>query len=1553
MEIEPFCKGPLSEDGPVSPLCSPVHKKRRVDKNLDWSNAQPKIQNRKEHDEKQIQKLLGDVPLLGGGRLNAIPPHMTATYNNPIMKFIVNRYIEHQKVAPRYLGITEHCYWMKTPAFNYDHNEVFMNKAASLAHYIAEHANVLTHQHRFIQPGTKLQFIFKDPSTEKMYFSNGISADGLMNDLAGGYFGDALGGSGSGSEGGVLQGVRVLVRNHTFRGGCDNRVHKINCGDYIIQTCKSKDNNCGIACLYQVSKEEGKKKQTFNKIRQQCDIPLHIKLSQDDLKQVANYLKVGFRLYHIEGSALKPVLDYKFHRKHIANILYNTMLEHYSLLILKNKREQCTLCGKVIRNIKRHKCNPKNIEFYRKQVLDEKNSIAMFKETQVEEPYNLEQVYVFDLETFPDEHGVHQIYACLVKNVGKENELEMLRWGENVEHLEDILNISSQGTSVEYWDENPGEDQGSFKYKSQSGKIKTVNYYPFKSVDEAFDEAKKILDTYLQMNEAEHSNYSVKEDPLNHRVIIYKNNDTIVDAFNYHYNREQTKEEVERRLQEKKNYNSYIFIAHNLARFDGMFLMNYLISKGISTNITINAGRIISLQWHNSKVWDTCLFMPQKLKNIAENFKCKVQKGDFDHKLIRCWDDVQLYKEEANGEMGWKQYLFQDVLSLSEIVLKYSQQVYNIFQADCFDFPTLSSLTYNLWGNTTVSNKYEIQVPQDEYYHFIKDGIYGGRVFPMVKSFKASQGLSEAEQRFLDELYQTLDAGTYEPNVNSVESLKSIYQKLFSSGDFLSNQDMNSLYPTAMSQYEYPIGLCEWSNNPLEDFQKGYMGYYLIEFKPPKNIIMAILPQRNKPYFTYEEDKTANQQWKQSGICWSLENNKGIFTNIDIQLAIEQNYQITFSNKALVWKEKAPIFKNYIERIYQIKKNQDQIIHTPEYNPVERMIAKDMMNSLYGKCIQKPVKDKHSIVASENEFYDFAAEYDIVDWQILNKSNYSEEKLFLKGTLPDVENNKPQHLGAFILAYSRAIMTKRFRQVTNNLSECNFSYTDTDSMHIFGSTYKRLVAQQPDMFGENLGQMKNDISKDGGDAIIIREICIAPKNYLYVYLTSKGNVKMVKKIKGIPYSCLDTIKLNNYENEIPVEVEYETWKRHIVDEDAFEIQILHNTRTFLKTPYDKLKYHEEMGQWRPIGWEEKSSEPSNSIVNYLHYSPQQTPYDFSRFEHKKFMEPGIDHVCWYFKQEPAIHLAYGTRMVKLHLGTKHVNYHFFSKLHLNDILQYLDYVKDKNTGALQEIIQGLSKLYCDVDFKINHSLDHQPSEEFILTEALECIIQAANYFDVELNKEDFKIISGCTVDKYSWHIVHPTEVFKQQQHQKEFWNMVNKVAQDQHKDLIVDEPSGLTAFDLSIYSNNRCFRSIYSKKPGGSIFQPVNLHNQRLSDDEIKISEYLVVPEPDDNIVYSKLSREQTNKKVKGYLKKGCSKLPSSSVPFDQVIINFLEENKNYLQGYNLTSGTFNKSYIRLNRNGSGYCYCCGRNHDHENAFIVRKSKMLICYRSNQKFNLK
>jgi len=72
------------------------------------------------------------------------------------------------------------------------------------------------------------------------------------------------------------------------------------------------------------------------------------------------------------------------------------------------------------------------------------------------------------------------------------------------------------------------------------------------------------------------------------------------------------------------------------------------------------------------------------LKKTAEAYNVETQKGEFDHKKIRWWSDVDLYKNVV------EEYLIKDLKGLNELVQTFNKTKYEMYHINITSFQTIS-----------------------------------------------------------------------------------------------------------------------------------------------------------------------------------------------------------------------------------------------------------------------------------------------------------------------------------------------------------------------------------------------------------------------------------------------------------------------------------------------------------------------------------------------------------------------------------------------------------------------------------------------------------------------------------------------------------------------------------------------------------------------------------------------------------------------------------------------------------------------------------------------
>jgi DNA polymerase elongation subunit (family B) len=293
------------------------------------------------------------------------------------------------------------------------------------------------------------------------------------------------------------------------------------------------------------------------------------------------------------------------------------------------------------------------------------------------------------------------------------------------------------------------------------------------------------------------------------------------------------------------------------------------------------------------------------------------------------------------------------------------------------------------------------------------------------------------------------------PNYTSIESdiRKSYFggrTEIFKMhGENLNYYDVNSLYPFVMLEKEFPVG----SPYYTKSFNLWDFGIAQIEAIAPKDLKIPVLPYRT-------EDKK---------LIFPVGKIKGWYPTPEIQKAVEKGYKVKILGGYVF--EKKPLFKNYIKRLYKLKKNSKK-------NSVDYMTSKLLMNSLYGKFGQRRIKSQYFINPKDKiglEPLDIFEDIPIYTKEVNSKACH---------ILPAI--------ASFVTSYARLELYKWFEEVEKQ--EKSVYYCDTDS----------IVTDAILPFGKELGEL--DLEQ-----VIQKGIFVLPK--MYAIKTKNGEFV---KCKGFP-----------------------------------------------------------------------------------------------------------------------------------------------------------------------------------------------------------------------------------------------------------------------------------------------------------------------------------------------------------------------------------------------------------------------------------------------------
>jgi len=488
--------------------------------------------------------------------------------------------------------------------------------------------------------------------------------------------------------------------------------------------------------------------------------------------------------------------------------------------------------------------------------------------------------------------------------------------------------------------------------------------------------------------------------------------------------------------------------AYNGSGFDHYYLFRLKIEEDDTKigKFILNNGNLLSGDIKGKTLIDLCRHLSGSLSSNLKSNGCSIAKGELNHNLSKRWEETD---EERKKEVS--DYLRCDVLGLCELYEKVNEPMFNKYNINLCSKLTTSSNAFDIWRDKFLKN--DIFLLNSERDIDVRKAIYGARCY-------------KNKNRFISTQY------------DKIISKEIKYDDI---DDYIFDADVVSLYPTAMSQYKYPVG----RERLTTIYEKDKLGIYLIDYEAPKNLLNPILPRK--------EDKK---------LIWDLNNGSGWYSSVDIESAESKGYII----KILVgycWDESEYIFKDYIDEFYKMK--QEAIKGTPSYS-----LAKLYLNGLYGKMLQRPNHSKDAVLKNNSDF-----------WSILNKNiiqemsnvgnswlvKYIPKEEFLKPSGAE----KPTQLGVFILAYSRKIMSDHYDKCGNTIERLPFYY-DTDSLNIHSSCLDKIKIDK------NLGGIDDDV---GGK--VIKAIYIAPKMYAFQYINKDNELKYHFRGKGVSNNVLTWI----------------------------------------------------------------------------------------------------------------------------------------------------------------------------------------------------------------------------------------------------------------------------------------------------------------------------------------------------------------------------------------------------------------------------------------------
>ena len=553
----------------------------------------------------------------------------------------------------------------------------------------------------------------------------------------------------------------------------------------------------------------------------------------------------------------------------------------------------------------------------------------------------------------------------------------------------------------------------------------------------------------------------------------------------------------------QSKFNQYIIYIHNSSAFDMVFLLKEICNypNVMKVNPIIKDNKFINLEIFykiNNKTYkisfrDSYLLLSSSLSKLSKAFNINNPKGIFPYSFVNesnlqyngivpdysyfVQDKVSLneylsYKQTfIDSNLTWnllsesQKYCELDCKALFEIITSFQLEIFELFNIDINKTPTLPSLAFKIF-RTHYLIKNKIPLISGKLYKILKQAYFGGHVDMYIPS-----NIDNNKQSSFDK---------------AIQYIKNIY-----------HYDINSLYPTGMKHMKFPVGkithFIPRNNASLSLLPKEYkFGIFRVNIKCPKDLVHPIIP--------IKIDHTC---------VYPIGNWQGWYQSEELKNAEKYGYTYEILEGYLF--EGEYIFKNYIDKLYEIKVNSQP--NTPHYT-----ISKLLMNSLYGRFAMDPHLLSHQIV---NEIDHSKPYEDVIELKNKYLITYYDEKQ--TNTM-----NINIAIGLSVTAYARIIMSI----FKNNLDLTGLVYyTDTDSLFCD----KKLPLS---FVGKDLGKMKLEHT-------LSRFVALGPKIYGGIDLLGKSFTK-VKGLKNkLTFDDLNHLLIKQNTSNSPFT--QEKWYKSLMD----------------------------------------------------------------------------------------------------------------------------------------------------------------------------------------------------------------------------------------------------------------------------------------------------------------------------------------------------------------------------------------------------------------------
>nr|YP_010561573.1 hypothetical protein OSR58_mgp17 [Ganoderma flexipes]UYX56944.1 hypothetical protein [Ganoderma flexipes] len=432
----------------------------------------------------------------------------------------------------------------------------------------------------------------------------------------------------------------------------------------------------------------------------------------------------------------------------------------------------------------------------------------------------------------------------------------------------------------------------------------------------------------------------------------------------------------------KRKYRGYTIYAHNLSKFDIIFVFNYLAKLSFTDRFKIKPiikdGRIISIDIRNEhgislKFRDSYLMLTESLLKLSKTFKCEIKM--MEPVLISCSDpnnqkyvqnNINHYTKEVLkivDFLEWKKmiilYCENDSVILHQILLKFRELVFKNWGINIENYPTISSLAFAIFRKKYLKENM-IPITSGKVFDFIKESFTGGAT----------------------DVYKFY-------------------------GENIKVYDANALYPTKMKSNKFPIGAINLFEGDITILDQENTYWIADSSVKTKNDLYYPYLQIHQKINGQKRTISPNGSWNMKIHCCEYHNSL-------------EHYDISIRNG--YYFEKGDLFSEFVDDLYKLR------LSYPKGDPMN-LTCKLIMNSLFGRFAMKPIITTQSFM-SKKDFIKLTenTKYEIDDFLDLEANG-----LFV--SYSDMLSKKDHKISigiaSAITAMGRVEMANMFKKKTN------------------------------------------------------------------------------------------------------------------------------------------------------------------------------------------------------------------------------------------------------------------------------------------------------------------------------------------------------------------------------------------------------------------------------------------------------------------------------------------------------------------------------------------